>query len=67
MVWLSWISVGLGFLQPGFQSGTRGFSVLTTRRPHTNTGVRGTVAPMRCFDTPHDFAVGWCTSGSLGG
>ena len=33
------------FLQAGFDSGTRGFSVLTTWRPHTNTGVRGSCCP----------------------
>ena len=36
-----WIDVGLGLLQLGFVSGTRGFSVMRTWRPHTNTGVRG--------------------------
>ena len=29
-VWLSWIGVGLGFLQPEFDSGTRDVSLLTT-------------------------------------
>ena len=44
-IWLSWIGVGLGFLQPGFDSATRSFSVLKTWRPHTNTGVRGNSCP----------------------
>ena len=66
-VWLSWIGVGLGFLQPGFDSGTRGFSVLTTWRAYTDTCVWGrTVAPMRCFNTSHDFAVEKRTSASPG-
>ena len=49
-VWLSWIGVGLGFLQPGFDSGMRGFSVLKTfRRARfmTMLGVSGVELPDR--------------------
>ena len=47
---LSWIGVGLGYLRREFDSGTRGFSVLTTFHPArfmTMLGISGVELPNR--------------------